>query len=199
MTTQVIYDRSKQRYVAVFNERKIRAWSEEEADLNNVKGYKFPCPLHAILLHGDSPILVQQNGATASLEWAINNRKTWMSKGIIKAKEKLVDCQLIQLNGKTNLFCLTRVEEVYNYVVVRLEDAIYLEKANTVRRIELKRKSEDLMGHVVIHHKNNAYLLTLCTYFIPCFFHHFFSLLKLVKLRVILIPCGHFRVTWWIV
>lgn len=163
LTAQVIYDRSKQRYVAAFNERKIRVWSEEEADLNNVKGYRFLCPLHAILTtHDDSsPILVQRNGATASLEWAIHNRRTWMSKGIIRAKEKLLDCQLIRLNGKTSLFCLTRVEEIYNYVVVRLEDVIYLEKADTVRRIELKRKSEDLTGHVVIHRKNEAYLLTL--------------------------------------
>ncbi|XP_071577950.1 nucleolar protein 11 [Temnothorax nylanderi] len=164
LTTQVIYDRSKERYVAVFNERKIRVWSAEEADLNNVKGYKFPSPLHAILPYGDSsPILVQRNGATASLEWAIDNRRTWRSKGIIKAKEKLLDCQLIHFNGKTtSLFCLTRVEEVYNCLVVRLEDAATcLEKADTVRRIELKRKSEDLTGHVVIRHKNAAYLLTL--------------------------------------
>ncbi|XP_024877479.1 nucleolar protein 11 [Temnothorax curvispinosus] len=162
LTTQVIYDRSKERYVAVFNERKIRVWSAEEADLNNVKGYKFPSPLHAILPYGDSsPILVQRNGATASLEWAIDNRRTWRSKGIIKAKENVLDCQLIHFNGKTSLFCLTRVEEVYNCLVVRLEDATCLEKADTVRRIELKRKSEDLAGHVVIRHKNAAYLLTL--------------------------------------
>lgn len=131
--------------------------------MNNVKGYKFLCPLYAILPHDDSsPILVQRNGATASLEWAIDNRKTWMSKGIIKAKEKLLDCQLIRFNGKTSLFCLTKVDEIYNYVVVRLEDVIYLEKPDTVRRTDVKRKSEDLMGHVVIHHKNEAYLLTLC-------------------------------------
>ncbi|XP_011869532.1 PREDICTED: nucleolar protein 11 isoform X2 [Vollenhovia emeryi] len=162
LTTQVIYDRSKQRYVAAFNERKIRVWSEEEADLNNVKGYKFPSPLYAILpCGGSSPILVQQNGATASLEWALANRKTWTSKGIIKPRERLLDCQLIHVNGKTSLFCLTRVEEVYNYVVVGLEDATCLEKPDTVRRIELIRKSEQLTGHVLIHHKNDAYLLTL--------------------------------------
>lgn len=164
LTTQVIYDRSKQRYVAVFNERKIRVWSEEETDLNNVKGYKFPSPLYSILPYDDlSPILVQRNGATASLEWAIDNRKKWTSKGIIKVKEILLDCQLIHLNGKMSLFCLTRVEEVYNYVVVRLEDVTCLEKVDTVRRIELKRKSEHLTGHVVIRYKNDAYLLTLCT------------------------------------
>ncbi|XP_012219268.1 nucleolar protein 11 [Linepithema humile] len=162
LTTQVIYDKSKQRYVAVFNERRIRVWSEEEADLNAVKGYKFQSPLYAILPHDESPsILVQQNGATASLEWAIANRKTWVSKGITKAKEKLLDCQLIYLNNQTSLFYLTRIEEVYNCVVVKLENDTCVEKADTVRRIELKRRSEDLVGHVVIHYKNNAYLLTL--------------------------------------
>ncbi|XP_011639303.1 uncharacterized protein LOC105428612 [Pogonomyrmex barbatus] len=162
LTTQVIYDRSKQCYIAAFNERKIRLWSEEEANLNNVKGYKFQSSLYAILPNGNSsPILVQQNGATASLEWAIDNRKTWTSKGIIKTKEKLLDCQLIHLNGKTSLFYLTKVEEVYNCIVVGLEDITYLEKTNTIRRIELKRRAEDLMGHVIIHHKNDAYLLTL--------------------------------------
>ena len=163
MTTQVIYDRSKQRYAAAFNERKIRVWSEEEADLNNVKGYKFQSPVHAILQYGDlPPILLQQNGATASLDWAIANRKTWTSKGITKTKEKLLDCQLIHLNGSTSLFCLTKIEEIYNCVVVKLEDDVYLERADTIRRIELKRRSENLVGHAVIHYRNNAYLLTLC-------------------------------------
>lgn len=165
MTTQVIYDRSEQRYVAVFSERRVRVWSEEEADLNNVKGYKFQSPLYAILQKDDlPPILVQQNGATASLEWAISNRKTWTSKGITKAKEKLLDCQLIYLNRKTSLFCLTKIEKVYNCIIVKLEDDTCLERADTIRRIELKRKSEDLVGHAVIHYKSNAYLLTLCMY-----------------------------------
>lgn len=163
LTTQVIYDRSKQRYAAAFNERKIRVWSENETDLSDVKGYKFQSPLHAILPQDDSsPVLVQQNGAAASLEWAIANRKTWTSKGITRANEKLWDCKLIHLNGQTSLFCLTKIEEVYNCLVVQLEDDTCLEITETVRRIELKRKSEDLVGHVIVHNKNNAYLLTLC-------------------------------------
>jgi hypothetical protein len=194
LTTQVIYDRSKQRYAAVFNEKKIRIWSEEETDLNSVKRYKFQSVFHAILPRDDaSPILVQQNGATASLEWAIENRKTWTSKGIIKTNEKLLHCQLIHLNGKLSLFCLTKVEEIYNCVVFRLEDESCLEKADTIRRIELKRRSEDLAGHAVVHYKNNAYLLTLCMfeffccklyfYLFPCYFYS-------IKVKV------YFRVTW---
>lgn len=165
LTTQVIYDRSKQRYAAAFNERKIRVWSENETDLSNVKGYKFQSPLYAILPQDDScPVVVQQNGATASLEWAIANRKTWSSNGIIKTKEKLSDCKLIHLNERTSLFCLTKIEDVYNCLVVRLEDDTCLEIMESVRRIELKRRSEDLVGHVVVRNKNNAYLLTLCTW-----------------------------------
>lgn len=162
LTTQVIYDRCKQRYVAVFNERKVRVWSEDETDLNSVKGHKFQSSLYAILPRDDAlPVLVQQSGATASLEWALENRKTWTSKGILRTNEKLLNCKLIELNGKFSLFCLTKIEDVHICVVYRLEDETCLEKADTVRRIELKRRSEDLAGHAVVHYRNNAYLLTL--------------------------------------
>lgn len=160
----MIYDRCKQRYVAVFNERKVRVWSEDETDLNSVKGHKFQSSLYAILPRDDAlPVLVQQSGATASLEWALENRKTWTSKGILRTNEKLLNCKLIELNGKFSLFCLTKIEDVHICVVYRLEDETCLEKADTVRRIELKRRSEDLAGHAVVHYRNNAYLLTLCT------------------------------------
>lgn len=164
LSSQVIYDKSKQRYAAAFKEKKIRVWSEEEVDLNNVKGYKFKFPLQTILTHDElPPVVVQQNGATASLTWAITNRKTWASKGILKTKEKLLHCQLIHLNRKTSLFCLTRIGKTYNSLIVKLMDKTCLEKADTVKRIELKRESEELVGCTVIHSKNNAYLLTLCT------------------------------------
>nr|XP_034180096.1 uncharacterized protein LOC117604302 isoform X2 [Osmia lignaria] len=38
LTTQVIYDETTRQYAAIFNEKKIRLWSAEETDLNNVKG-----------------------------------------------------------------------------------------------------------------------------------------------------------------
>ncbi|XP_032685033.1 uncharacterized protein LOC116850634 isoform X2 [Odontomachus brunneus] len=162
LTSQVIYDKSNQCYAAAFKEKKIRVWSEEEVDLNNVKGYKFRFPLHAILTHDElPPVLVQQNGATASLKWAIANRKSWASKGILRTKEKLLHCQLIHLNKRTSLYCLTKIEETYNCLVVKLTDDTCLEKANTMNRFELKRESEDLVGHTVIQNKNTAYLLTL--------------------------------------
>lgn len=165
LTSQVIYDKSSQHYAAILKKKKIRIWSEEEVDLNDAKGYKFQSPLHTILTHSElPPVLVQQNGATASLKWAIENRKVWASKGILKNKEELLHCQLIHLNKNTSLYCLTKIEEVYNCLVVKLTNNTCLEKADTVKRIELKRELKDLVGHTVIQNKNNAYQLTLCTY-----------------------------------
>ncbi|KOC68705.1 Nucleolar protein 11-like [Habropoda laboriosa] len=38
LTAQVIYDETTHQYAAIFNEKKIRLWSAEETDLNNIKG-----------------------------------------------------------------------------------------------------------------------------------------------------------------
>ncbi|KAI4499452.1 hypothetical protein M0802_005348 [Mischocyttarus mexicanus] len=161
LTTSVIYDKTAQRYAAVFNERKIKVWSVEEPDLNNVKGYKFQFPFHTILVHDDlPPVVVQQNGATASLEWALQNRKSWSNKGLLQFEEKLLDCQLIYLNGKISLCGLTKIDQTYNYITVELnnDNCVQLDH---VKRIELKRTSEELVSHVVMQSKSNAYLLTL--------------------------------------
>nr|XP_050858963.1 nucleolar protein 11 [Vespula vulgaris] len=161
LTTSVIYDKTAHRYAAVFNERKIKVWSAEESDLNNVKGYKFQFPFHTILVHDDlPPVLVQQNGATVSLEWALQNRKSWCNKGILNFEEKLLDCQLIYLNGKASLCGLTKIDQTYNYIIVELDNDNCVQ-SDHIKRIELKRTSEELVAHVVMQNKCNAYLLTL--------------------------------------
>ncbi|XP_035721818.1 nucleolar protein 11-like isoform X1 [Vespa mandarinia] len=161
LTTSVIYDKTAHRYAAVFNERKVKVWSVEESDLNNVKGYKFQFPFHTILVHDDlPPVLVQQNGATASLEWALQNRKSWCNKGILNFEEKLLDCQLIYLNGKASLCGLTRIDQTYNYIIVELDNDNCVQ-LDHIKRTELKRTSEELVAHVVMQNKCNAYLLTL--------------------------------------
>ncbi|XP_066595798.1 nucleolar protein 11 [Prorops nasuta] len=162
LTAQVIYDNSTNKYAAVFNEKRVRVWTKEENDLNNVKGHKFHFPFHVILTLNDlPPVLVQQNGATASLQWALENKKTWSSKGILKPDEKIVDCQLISMNNKTSLFALTKLKENYKYITVELQDQTYLEDVNYLKRTELSRNSEQLIGHVVMQTKNNVCLLTL--------------------------------------
>ncbi|CAL7941460.1 unnamed protein product [Xylocopa violacea] len=162
LTTQVIYDETTGQYAAIFNEKKIRLWSAEETDLNSIKGYKFQCDLHTILtLEGCPPVLVCKNGATASLRGAIENRKSWSKDGILKINEKILDCQLIRIGDKISLCIMTEIEGINNCVVVRLNNETYSEEIGTVKRMELKRRSEELVGHTVLQAKNKACLLTL--------------------------------------
>ncbi|XP_017767185.1 PREDICTED: nucleolar protein 11 isoform X2 [Eufriesea mexicana] len=127
LTTQVIYDETTRQYAAIFNEKKIRLWSAEETDLNNIKAYKFQSALHTILTLKDcSPVLVRKDGCTASLERAIQNRKSWSK------------CVVVRLNNET-----------------------YSEEIDYIKRMELKRRSEELVGHTVLQAKNKACLLTL--------------------------------------
>ncbi|XP_017885017.1 nucleolar protein 11 [Ceratina calcarata] len=162
LTTQVIYDETTGQYASIFNEKKIRLWSAEETDLNNVKGYKFQFALHTILtFEGCPPIVVRKNGATASLKWAIENRKSWSKDGILNNSERIVDCHLIRNSDKVNLCILTENEGTHNCVIVELKNETYLEETGSIRRLQLKRSSEELVGHTVLQAKKKAHLLTL--------------------------------------
>lgn len=166
LTTQVTYDESSKRYVAVFSEKYIRVWRKDEEDLDKVKKHKFTSPFHAVLsLDNMMPVLVRQNGATASLDWALENRKSWFTKSILKPDEKLQQCQLVKVGGRTYLCALTKTEQYHSYIVVGLQEKTCLEDPEHSTRIELKRTSEQLVGHVILQDKNDAYLLTLCMLF----------------------------------
>lgn len=162
LTTQVIYDASTRKYAAIFNQKKIRLWSEEESDLNNVKSYKFQGLLHTILTcEACPPVLVRKNGATASLQQALDSRKTWSDQGILRSEEKIFYCKLIHTNGRISVCFLTKMKETHYCTVVRLNENSYATETENIRRIELKRRSEELVGYVITTSKNGAYLLTL--------------------------------------
>ncbi|XP_033214003.1 uncharacterized protein LOC117171063 isoform X2 [Belonocnema kinseyi] len=162
LTSQVIYDETKKIYAAVFNEKYIRVWSEEETELDKVKKCKFSHPLHSILtLDGFPPVVLLQNGNTASLKWALSNRQNWSCEEILKPKEIFLKCQMVSVNHETYLCTLTQIDNAYNYILIPLEDETYLRKVNQLKRVEIKRDSQTLVGHVIMQDKNDAYLLTL--------------------------------------
>lgn len=136
--------------------------------MDNLKKYNFNDSLYGILTleNDDSSVLVKQNGATASLNWALDNRNIWSSnKGYLRSNEKFIDCKLTKVDNKTYLCALTTIGTKLNYIVVNLQDDTYLDNNQQVKKFELKRKSEKLIGHVLHQDKNNAYLLTLCKYY----------------------------------
>ena len=167
LTSQVIYDQTEQKYAAVFNEKYIRVWLGEDTELDKVKKCKFPHPLHSILsLDGCPPVVLLKNGNTASLKWALTNRENWSCEEILKPKENFLKCQMVSVNYETYLCTLTQVDNVYNYILIPLEDETYLGKVNQLKRMEIKWDSETLVGHAVMQDKKDAYLLTLCKYLI---------------------------------
>ncbi|XP_012259127.2 nucleolar protein 11 [Athalia rosae] len=162
LTTQVIYDEIDNRYVAVFNENHIRVWNEHDSDLDKVKKHKFQSPFYTILRADQCPpILVRQNGSAASLSWALANRKSWNTNGILIKGENIKDCKLININKKLYLCMLTNTDEFHNYIMVPLNDNTYVEDGDNVTRIKMQRTSENLVGHTITQDNNNAYLLTL--------------------------------------
>ncbi|XP_011497898.1 PREDICTED: nucleolar protein 11 [Ceratosolen solmsi marchali] len=162
LTTKVIFDETSKNYVAAFNGKSIRIWQENETSLDNVKKYKVLSSIHTILtLKNVPPILVMQNGATVSLKWALENRKTWNSPGILESDEKILNCQLVSVKDKIYLCALVKLAQVTSYIVVPLKNENYIQESDQIVRIELKRASESLVGHVVMQDENNAYLLTL--------------------------------------
>ncbi|XP_014217338.1 nucleolar protein 11 [Copidosoma floridanum] len=162
LSTKVIFDEILNNYVAVFNGKNIRIWKEEETNLDSVKKYKFLSPIHTILTFKDGPpILVLQNGATASLTWALENRKNWDDHGILKPDEKILNCQLVFVKEKLYLCALLNMEQTYSYIVVPLKRDSHMEGSEQHTRLDLKRSSETLVGHVLLHNDDNAHLLTL--------------------------------------
>ncbi|XP_063995716.1 uncharacterized protein LOC135173054 [Diachasmimorpha longicaudata] len=168
LTTQVVYDRQTNSYVAVFNEKYLRLWEKTEKHLHKVKKYKFQLPFRAIVVPSseqDSPVLVRRDGATASLSWALENRKTWSSKIPPNSpSEELSDCRLLCINNKTYLCALSSTKtppEHSSFLVREVDSETYVGNSDTDVRIELKRPSEELVGHVILQDQNNAYLLTL--------------------------------------
>lgn len=138
-------------------------WHKEENDLDKVKKFKFPSHIHTILtLKNTATILVMQNGATISLQMALENRKNWSSNGILKPSEKIVKCQLVQLRDKTHLCAITIIDDACHFISIPLETDNFTGNVDQIIRIELRRSAEKLIGYVVLSTDNDIYLLTLC-------------------------------------
>lgn len=163
LTTPVIWDEKLQKYAAVFNSTNVHLWQEDAWTLDNVKKHKLGMPLSALLTHKDVPsILVQKSGATAALEWAIENTNSWTSTGFLKDSEQILKCQLKKVQNQLYLCALIQQGSELSFYIVPLKQEAFIEDHKQLRKVELKNGSENLVAHEVLLEKNNLLLLTLC-------------------------------------
>ncbi|CAH2039177.1 unnamed protein product, partial [Iphiclides podalirius] len=85
ITSTVIYDKEQDSYVGVFNNNSIKIWKEHTDSLDKIKKQKFPINiLKLITRENQSPLIIFTNGNCASLSFALDNRKSFESKSIVR-------------------------------------------------------------------------------------------------------------------
>ena len=161
MTTYVTHDKISKSYAAIFKSKHVGVWKDDDKFLDSVEKHRFLCKLHGIVTSEYvSPLLVQKNGAFASLEWAINNKASWKGTAVLRKEEKIVKIQILNAQSSLYLCILTEENNVYSFVIVSLKKE-NLQDASDVKRIKLENNTEKLVGYVIVQ---NSVLLTLCEF-----------------------------------
>ncbi|XP_059058026.1 uncharacterized protein LOC131851536 [Achroia grisella] len=129
ITAAVIYDKEQDSYVGVFNNNTIKNWNEDSENLDKIKKHKFPLNiLKLITRRNQAPLIIFSNGNCASLPYAIENRKTYEGKSILKEGEEIVDIASWS-EKKTDFICyVTKYkkddEDKYGIINCQLRDEL---------------------------------------------------------------------------
>ncbi|KAF7268956.1 hypothetical protein GWI33_017985 [Rhynchophorus ferrugineus] len=83
LTSQVLYDKEQNKYVAVFNKTFIRLWTDDDENLDKVKKIKFNQQIYNIIMHNEKAVIVFIDGSLYPLSEALENRKTLQTEKII--------------------------------------------------------------------------------------------------------------------
>lgn len=103
------------------------------------------------------------NGNSASLPYAIDNRKTYESKSLLRDTDKIVDLSCWKLNATDYICYVIKSEDGFEIVSCSLRDELGdLDKSNFNREKIARSDSDDV--HVVgeLVHKQNVYVLCKC-------------------------------------
>ncbi|XP_075979167.1 nucleolar protein 11 [Anticarsia gemmatalis] len=126
ITSTVIYDKEQESYVGVFNNNTIKTWKEDSDNLDKMKKYKFPLNILRLLPRSNQPpLIIFTNGNCASLPYALDNRKTYESKSLLKDTDTIVDAACYTIN-KTDHICyiIKNNKESYEILNCPLRDEL---------------------------------------------------------------------------
>ncbi|CAG9794099.1 unnamed protein product [Diatraea saccharalis] len=142
ITSEVIYDKEQNTYVGVFNKNTIKIWKDESENLDKIKKYKFPVNILKLMAAPlKSPLIIFENGNTASLPYALENRKTYENIPLIKENENIVDTSSYTLNN-IRYVCYVTKDGKNRYEIISApirEELGDLEKSK-ITKIKISRK-----------------------------------------------------------
>ncbi|XP_066153868.1 nucleolar protein 11 [Euwallacea fornicatus] len=113
-SSQVVFDKNLQKYVAVFNQNFIRVWGDEEESLDKVKKYKFKQSIYTIVSHNQETFVVFKKGSVYSLSEVLEDRKNFMAAAITELAE-IKDFRYISIGNNLYSGFLSKTKNTYTF------------------------------------------------------------------------------------
>ncbi|XP_013196975.2 nucleolar protein 11 [Amyelois transitella] len=151
ITAPVIYDIDQDNYVGVFNNNTIKLWNKDSQNLDKIKKFKFPLNILKITpRESQTPLIIFCNGNCASLPYAIENRKTYEGKSLLKDGEEVIDSGCYSL-GRTDHICYLVKEGADNYEIVScpIRDELGDLDKSKLSRVKVARANVCVVGGLV--------------------------------------------------
>ncbi|XP_053606578.1 uncharacterized protein LOC128673021 isoform X2 [Plodia interpunctella] len=119
-------------------------WKENTENLDKIKKFKFSLDILKIITrNSQSPLLIFCNGNCASLPYAIENRKTYECKPLIKDNEEVIDAGCYTL-GKADHVCYVVKEGTDSYEIINcpIRDELGDLDKSKLSRVKVKRTED---------------------------------------------------------
>ncbi|XP_023937717.2 nucleolar protein 11 [Bicyclus anynana] len=150
LTSAVIFDKEQDSYVGVFNKNTIKMWKDDSCSLDKSKKYKFSVNIMKLIPRDSEPsIIIFENGNCASLAYALDNRKTYENKLLVKDSENIVDVACYKIH-KTDYICyvIKNSKDSYDIMTCSLRDELGDMEKSKLNKIKVAR-TDSTNAHVI--------------------------------------------------
>ncbi|XP_045767024.1 nucleolar protein 11 [Maniola jurtina] len=150
LTCAVIFDKHQGAYVGVFNKNTIKIWKDDSCKLDKSKKFKFSVNIMKIIPRNHQPpLIIFESGNCASLPYALDNRKTYDSKLLVKDSETIVDTGYYNID-KTDYICylIKSNKSSYDIMTCPIREELGDMEKSKLNRIKVTR-AEGNKAHIV--------------------------------------------------
>ncbi|XP_050351712.1 nucleolar protein 11 [Nymphalis io] len=145
LTSAVIFDTEQEAYVGVFNRNTIKTWKDDSDNLDKIKKYKFSVNIFKLISRSkQSSLIIFENGNCASLPYALDNRKSYENKQLIKESETIVDIACYSI-ATTDYICYVtkNTKNSYDIITCTIREELGDMDKSKLNKIKVSR-SEDV-------------------------------------------------------